>query len=315
MSDCRVTQEAFRVAAAAWAAAGRASSTVSTARSSWALERNQASYADGGRCTPASSMAWKKAAYAAVSCVDAAAKSSTGSRGEEHREHRAGGLHDVRDAGLGQRLAGGGPAACRRRARSARTPRRWPAAAWSGRRWSRRGSPTACRPGRRGPRARGGPSGRRGRRTRRRAARRPSPCRRSSGRGASPRSPPSRPHWPSLLARKPVITSSLTNSAPWAAHVSARKALKPGSGGTTPMLPGAASVIEAGDPVAVLGERGRHGRAVVVGQHEGERGGRRGDAGGAGQREGREAGARPPPAASRRGRGSSRRTSPRRRGR
>ena len=37
------------VAAAARAASGRASSTVCTARSSWAAERNHASYADGGR--------------------------------------------------------------------------------------------------------------------------------------------------------------------------------------------------------------------------------------------------------------------------
>src|SRR4029079_6913854 len=43
-------------AAAARAASGRASSTVWTARSSWAEDRNHASYAEGGRYTLRSSM-------------------------------------------------------------------------------------------------------------------------------------------------------------------------------------------------------------------------------------------------------------------
>ena len=61
--------------------------------------------------------------------------------------------------------------------------------------------------------------------------------------GVQPSTAPSRPHPPCSVARKPVITSSLMNRAPWARQVSARKALKPGAGGTTPMLPGDASVI------------------------------------------------------------------------
>src|SRR5699024_10474806 len=48
--------------AAAVAAAGRADSTRSSACPSWAADRNHASNALGGRCTPASSMLWKKAA-------------------------------------------------------------------------------------------------------------------------------------------------------------------------------------------------------------------------------------------------------------
>lgn len=43
--------------------------------------------------------------------------------------------------------------------------------------------------------------------------------------------------------RKPVITSSETNSAPLLRQSSESPLLKPGSGGTTPMLPGDASVI------------------------------------------------------------------------
>ena len=93
------------------------------------------------------------------------------------------------------------------------------------------------------------------------------------------------PTGPAGDARKPVITSSLTNSAPCRLQVSARNALKPGSGGTTPMLPGAASVIEAGDPVAVLGERLLDGGPVVVGQHQRQRGRGLGYAGSAGHRE------------------------------
>ena len=79
---------------------------------------------------------------------------------------------------------------------------------------------------------------------------------------------------------------------------------------------------QAGDPVAVLGERRLDGGPVVVGQHQGERGRRGRYAGGAGRgrvRRGRRRTSPAPsrrwPAARRRGRGSNRRTSPRRRGR
>jgi hypothetical protein len=46
-------------AAAALAAAGRAASTRSSTASSWAADTNQASKTEGGRETPAASMAWK----------------------------------------------------------------------------------------------------------------------------------------------------------------------------------------------------------------------------------------------------------------
>jgi hypothetical protein len=48
-SGVPVIARASSVAAAARAASGSASSTVCTARSSWAAETNHASYADGGR--------------------------------------------------------------------------------------------------------------------------------------------------------------------------------------------------------------------------------------------------------------------------
>ena len=60
---------------------------------------------------------------------------------------------------------------------------------------------------------------------------------------------PSIPYRPDAVTRKPVITSSLMNSAPCSWHRSARNVLKPTPsstpGGTTPMLPAAASVITA----------------------------------------------------------------------
>lgn len=54
---------------------------------------------------------------------------------------------------------------------------------------------------------------------------------------------PSIPNQPALLVRNPVMTSSETKSAPFSAQASLRPWLKPGSGGTTPMLPGEASVM------------------------------------------------------------------------
>jgi hypothetical protein len=54
---------------------------------------------------------------------------------------------------------------------------------------------------------------------------------------------PSTPNQPAAVTRKPVMTSSLTNNAPCSWQIRARPALKSGSGGTTPMLPGAASVM------------------------------------------------------------------------
>lgn len=51
------------------------------------------------------------------------------------------------------------------------------------------------------------------------------------------------PYQPALDVRNPVITSSEMYSAPSAAQISLSPALKPSSGGTTPMFPGDASVI------------------------------------------------------------------------
>jgi len=53
----------------------------------------------------------------------------------------------------------------------------------------------------------------------------------------------SRPYQPDQLTRNPVITSSTTSRAPCAAVMRRSASLKPGSGGTAPMLPGLASVI------------------------------------------------------------------------
>ena len=57
------------------------------------------------------------------------------------------------------------------------------------------------------------------------------------------------PYWPVRVTRKPVITSSETNRAPFSWQMAARNALKPTPsstpGGMTPMLPAAASVITA----------------------------------------------------------------------
>lgn len=67
------TRQAGRASAAARAAAGNASRMRATAVSSWAAETNHASNTDGGRLTPASSIAWKNARYRNVSCAWACA--------------------------------------------------------------------------------------------------------------------------------------------------------------------------------------------------------------------------------------------------
>ena len=53
----------------------------------------------------------------------------------------------------------------------------------------------------------------------------------------------SRPYQPDRDTRKPVMTSSMISSAPCSAVIRRSAALNPGSGGTTPMFPGAASVM------------------------------------------------------------------------
>src|SRR5580700_5810802 len=58
------------------------------AASSCAAETNQASYGDGGRYTPASSIAWKKAAYAGDDTRLASVKFVTGSVLPRNTENR-----------------------------------------------------------------------------------------------------------------------------------------------------------------------------------------------------------------------------------
>ena len=53
----------------------------------------------------------------------------------------------------------------------------------------------------------------------------------------------SMPYQPDRDTRKPVMTSSRISSDPWAAVIRRSPALKPSSGGTTPMLPAAASLM------------------------------------------------------------------------
>ena len=99
------------------------------------------------------------------------------------------------------------------------------------------------------------------------------------------------PYQPAAETRNPVMTSSLISSAPCSAVIRRSASVNPGSGGTTPMFPAAASVIDAGDAVPVLRERGLDGADVVVRQDDRVRGGGTGDAGCVGQREGRDAAA------------------------
>ena len=226
-------------------------------------------------------MAWKKAAYAAVSCAPASAKSRTGSpvKNTENMvpvDCTTWGTPAADSASAAAALivsAAAREVACR--------PRRWPAAAWPARRSWRPGSPTGCRPGRPAPPVRGGTSRRRGRRTPRPGSRRPSPCRRSSGPGASPRRRRRCPTGPRGSTRKPVITSSETNSAPWRGAGLGEEPVEPRVRRDHAHVAGRGLGDQAGDPVAVLGERGLDRGPVVVGQHEGERRRRRGHARGA----------------------------------
>ena len=56
---------------------------------------------------------------------------------------------------------------------------------------------------------------------------------------------PSSPYQPEREQRKPVITSSEMSSAPCWRVMRRRPSVNPGAGGTTPMLPGEASVMTA----------------------------------------------------------------------
>src|SRR5262249_17162850 len=59
---------------------------------------------------------------------------------------------------------------------------------------------------------------------------------------------PSRPYQPDLVTRNPVSTSSMMSSEPCSAASAASTSLNPGSGGTTPMFAGHASVIRHAIP-------------------------------------------------------------------
>ena len=111
---------------------------------------------------------------------------------------------------------------------------------------------------------------------------------RSGAPAAYPCSPASRPNHPASLHRKPVITSSEMSSAPWAAVIRRSPSVKPGAGGTTPMLPGDASVISAAISLPRSAKAASTRVEVVERQHD--RLGRHllGDPGRVGQRERRD---------------------------
>ena len=80
---------------------------------------------------------------------------------------------------------------------------------------------------------------------------------------------PSRPYHPAAVTRNPVITSSLMNSAPYSSQSAFSPALNPGSGGTTPMLAAAASVMTqaivspTSSKAACTRARSLYGRTIV----------------------------------------------------
>ena len=102
---------------------------------------------------------------------------------------------------------------------------------------------------------------------------------------------PSSPYHPEGEHRNPVITSSLTTSAPCSWAMRRSPSVNPSTGGTTPMLPAAASVMTQ----AISGTSGREGGLdggqVVVGQHDRLGGRGRRHARAVRQPEGRDAGA------------------------
>ena len=102
---------------------------------------------------------------------------------------------------------------------------------------------------------------------------------------------PSSPHQPEYPTRKPVRTSSWMSSAPCVSVMRRSAALKPGSGGTTPMLAGAASVMTAAMRSPCSANAASTASTSLYGTTTVSRGDRGGDAGGVGQAEGRDAGA------------------------
>ena len=150
------------------------------------------------------------------------------------------------------------------RRRGGRRPRRWPGAAWSARRWWRPGSPTACRPGRRAPRARAAPIT--SARPPNAAAGKPPPITlpKVNRSGAQPSTRAVEP--PLAAAARPGSRSSprrRRTARRDAGRARRGSALKPGSGGTTPMLPGDGLGDQAGDlgrPARRRRPRRRRGR-------------------------------------------------------
>ena len=86
------------------------------------------------------------------------------------------------------------------------------------------------------------------------------------------------PSGPSGVTRKPVITSSLMNSAPWLRQVSDRNCVEARLGRDDAHVARRGLGDDAGDARTELGERGLDGGAVVVRQHDGVGGDVRGDA-------------------------------------
>ena len=220
-----------------------------------------------------------------MSCVEAAAKSRTRLAGEEDREHGARGLDDVRDARLGQRLGGGGLQGA-----------------------GDVGDPLVHLVGgepQRGEAGRGGDRvPRQGAGLVDRALRGEVPhqvgAAAERGGGQATAHHLAEGHQVGAPALGRAVEAPLAELArPEAGHHLVadeqgsvgraglgEEGVEAGQRRDDAHVAGGGLGDEAGDPVAVLGERGRHGVPVVVGQHEGQgRGGRR-DAGGAGQREG-----------------------------
>ena len=81
----------------------RAASIAASSASPWTADVNAASNAEGGRYTPAVEHRVEEGVVRRRGrCARAAAKSRTGRRGEERREHGADPLHRHRHAGLGR---------------------------------------------------------------------------------------------------------------------------------------------------------------------------------------------------------------------
>ena len=133
--------------------------------------------------------------------------------------------------------------------------------------------------------------------------------------GRQPSTAPSRPHHPDRPTRNPVITSSLIEQRTVAATGLGEEPVETRLRRHRAHVAAGGLGDQAGDPVPVRDERLGDGRCVVVRQHQGGGGHRCRYAGRPRDGEGHHARTPPRPAARRRARGSSRRTSPPRRAR